>query len=128
MAGHCLATAQVLLRIYEAVAHKLSLPVCLFHGRCLATGLYTRVYIYFYFKNCNFSIYFYIKPRNFSTGYTYIYRVFLTKNINYFTKNYKQISLFNGAAVCFLCGINGIFKYYADQLLLQKAKKSSYLP
>jgi hypothetical protein len=52
-----------------------------------------------------------------------MYLVFLTINIHYFTKNYKQINLFNGDAACYLCGMNGIFKCYADEIMLQRVKK-----
>jgi hypothetical protein len=39
----CIATAPVLLRIYEDVAEQWPLSRCLLRGRCLRTGLYATM-------------------------------------------------------------------------------------
>jgi hypothetical protein len=43
--GRFLATTLVLFRIYEGIVKQWQLSLCLFRGRCLATGLYATVFI-----------------------------------------------------------------------------------
>jgi hypothetical protein len=46
----------------------------------------------------------------------------LTVNSDYFLKQHSQINLCNGEELCFLCGADGILKYYLDELRLQIVK------
>jgi hypothetical protein len=42
----------------------------------------------------------------------------------YFSKQHQPIYVCNGEVLCFLCGTDWIFKYYSDELRLQKVVES----